>query len=190
MARDMDSDKRDVLLALLNEKYQSIHVMRRRVETYYLASVGFLVGLVSWVIQHEGRPQLHQSILLSVTIIVGIAAIVLQICDIRKGFQSTWAVVRGMEDLLGCWKPDHFGPGTGTLYPETWQATGTKKGKGRFFGHCFTILVIAALIALASIWIRYMCAASAGSTSGKADHRITQELVSEKEDGGKHGDVH
>lgn len=146
-----ENQKVEVLLNLLDERYNASHEMRRRSTQFTVWLLGFVLVANGWLIINGDRLSSADNILITtlVTILGGIT--VLFIKGIQKGFRNNFEVLIKLENILGCYEVGVYKENV-CIYPEEY-----KEYDGfNWFGHFETLymwIVGTYIITVLIIWI-------------------------------------
>jgi ABC-type branched-subunit amino acid transport system permease subunit len=147
----IDSDKKiNILLSLLNERYNASHKIRERSFRFAVWLLGLAVALV-WVLISGNPLNVLQKIMLTifVSILGGITFFFLY--SLKKGFDNNRKVIIKIEEALGCYK-DGIYSDSEALYPNEYK----QMEKGSWFFHFNTIyllIIIVTLIIIILTWV-------------------------------------
>jgi hypothetical protein len=142
------TEKTNVLLAALNERYEALRIIRARVQDVSLWTMGILFGASGWII--ASRQQFSWGTKIAFLVVLAVALGVVRCCylaDLANGFRTQQRVAAKIEEALGLFAPDFFGEtGTGSVYPKEWARTGSTRGKGKFFVTNFALIYVAGIL--------------------------------------------
>jgi hypothetical protein len=138
-----EEQKVSVLLAALQERYESVRIIRERMQTICIWALGLLLAAAGWLIQSNIALTLFQKLMC----VAGVAAafVVLRfyyLADLYTGFKGQQRTAVRLEKALGLFSPGMFDDEKDSLYPERWLSAGTDKGEGRFFHSIFALLYV------------------------------------------------
>ena len=138
-----DEHKTQILIAALEERYKAIHIIRDRVQSIGIWSLGLLLGASAWIIQSEqGLDPFKKTIY-----IIGAlsAAAVLRfdyLEDLKRGFKGQQRVAARLEKALGLYDSGKFDASGESIYPKEWERAGTETGNGKFFATTYNLLYV------------------------------------------------
>ena len=146
--------KIEILLVALQERYNSVHAIRERVQSVSLWVLGILLSASGWLFQSDVCFTLSQKILFTILslCIWGILK-KLYFSDLEKGFNSQRKILAKIEDSLGFYKKSHFNESEDTLYPKEWRHAGEKGSEGKFFQNTYNLIAVSFGIFILSILI-------------------------------------
>ncbi len=144
-----------ILLSAAEERYKSIHLMRERVYKISIWAVGIFLVVVGWIAKEGSEFLVMQKVFITIAVLLASGSVYFYIRDIKKGFDSNFAVLTRIERLLGLYEPGFFNGAEGGLYPEEWGRT--KDRPGKFFKYTYLILWTGALIVLFEVWLTGIC---------------------------------
>jgi hypothetical protein len=147
-----ENKKIDVLLSALEERYNSIHKIRERVQGIGIWALGLLLGASAWLMQSDIILSVIQKALASVAILV--AFIILRFVylkDLNKGFNSQQRVAARLEKALCLYAPGVFDDSKEPIYPKEWERAGTEKSDGKFFNSTYLLLYLGVTIFIFAI---------------------------------------
>ncbi len=145
------SDKKDILIAALEERYEAIRVIRERVQSIGLWALGFMLAATGWLVQSDVFISPKQK--LFYTVALGVAFLALRfkyLDDLQKGFAAQQRVAVRLEKTLGLYTSGVFDESGESIYPQKWEQAGNDNGDGKFFTSTYLLLYIGiAILALA-----------------------------------------
>ena len=155
----MDENKKtDVLIAALEERYSSIHKIRDRVQSTGVWALGLLLGASGWLIQSEVYLTSTQKSLGILGVLAAFVALrFFYLEDLQKGFKAQQQTAAKLEKALGFFTPGFFDGSDKTLYPESWEHSGTDKGSGKFFDTTYMLLYIGFVFLILVIFLNGIC---------------------------------
>ena len=145
-----ETDKIQILLALLERRYDSIEKIREHVYNISIWMLGVFLAASSFIMQGKIQLNLLEKVFLAMIVVFILMVILLYIKDQERGFSSQFRAAIRIEKLLGFYKPGAFDLEEG-LYPAEWAHTGTELGQGRFFRNITLLLCLGTIIPLAAI---------------------------------------
>lgn len=141
------SDKKDILIAGLEERYESIRAIRDKVQSVGLWTLGLMIGASTWLLQHNVALSLSQKLFYMIILTIGVGVLRFKyLKDLQNGFRSQQVTSVRLEEALGFYTPRFFNKEEDTLYPKHWNDAGTNKSGGRFFQTTHTLLYTGAVI--------------------------------------------
>jgi len=148
----LDTDKKDILIAALRERYQAMHIIRSRVQSIGLWSLGIFLGASGWLIQANLALTLKQRVVFSLAVLI--AFIVLRyvyLRDLHKGFQGQQRSAVNIEETLGYYTPGEFNDSNEPIYPKEWKHAGTGNGSGNYFFSTYILIYTGVCLLLFTI---------------------------------------
>lgn len=147
-----NTDKKDVLISALEERYKALHVIRERVQSIGVWALGLMTAAAGWLLQGDiwlnpGRKFLY-------LVVLGITFWALRfkyLEDLQKGFVSQLQVAVRIEEALGLYESGVFDRLKKPIYPTKWKKAGGKHGDGKFFSSTYLLLYIGIAILAGSI---------------------------------------
>ncbi|MFA5792199.1 MAG: hypothetical protein WC884_04170 [Candidatus Paceibacterota bacterium] len=147
-----DEQKLNILLTVLQEKYNSLHIIRERVQNICLWILGILLGAGGWIIQSDIILFNKEKILFLIGAIVSFVVLrFLYLSDLEKGFKSQQIVTVHLEKTLGLFDSNIFDETGESMYPKSWEKAGSKDTKGNFFFTSYLLLYIGFIFLFVSI---------------------------------------
>ena len=117
----LDSNKISILISALEERYNSIHVIRDRIQTVSLWIMGLLIWWAWWIFQSELVLECEEKIFLILFLIVTFFMLkFFYFDDLEKWFQSQREIAGKLEKSLGFYNDGFFIEWDNSLYPKTW----------------------------------------------------------------------
>jgi len=145
-----DKNKIDILLSLLNERYNVSHKIRERSLRFTLWILGFAIAFV-WILINGTFFTISQKIILTFLVVVfGIISFWF-VRSLEKGFNKNREVMIDIEKALGCYD-EGFYVGSKALYPDTYRE---KKKKSRFshFRSIYLLIIPVVLLIICLVWV-------------------------------------
>lgn len=142
-----ENKKIDVLLLALEERYNSIHKIRERIQGIGIWALGLLLGTSAWLMQSDIILSVSQKALAIAAILA--AFIILRFVylkDQNKGFKSQQRVAARLEKSLSLYTPGVFDDLKEPIYPKEWEGAGTEKSDGKFFNSTYLLLYVSVTI--------------------------------------------
>jgi len=144
-----DDKKVDILLSLLNERYNASHRMRERSLNFAIWILGFGIA-VAWMLLRDTNLSISQKVVLTIFIvIIGYLTRKFLLC-IEVGFNANKEVMVTIEEALECYEQNKYMEGK-SLYPEKYRNSECTKAS-HFKSLYEWIWVIIALLA-SLIWL-------------------------------------
>src|SRR3989338_7046848 len=103
------SDKKDILIAALEERYEAMRVIRERVQSIGIWSLGLMLAAAGWLIQSDSFVSPERKLLYLFG--VGAAFIALRfkyLDDLERGFEGQQKIAVRLERALGLYTPGVF----------------------------------------------------------------------------------
>jgi len=120
-----DNKKIDILLSLLNERYNASHKMRERSLDFSIWILGFCIA-IAWMLLSNINLSLSQKIILTMFIVI-IGCLTRKFLSyIKAGFNTNKEVMITLEEALECYKPNKYIENK-SLYPEKYKDLEYKK---------------------------------------------------------------
>jgi hypothetical protein len=120
-----DDKKVDILLSLLNERYDASHKMRERSLNFAIWILGFGIA-VAWMLLRDINLSISQKVILTIFIvIIGYLTRKFLLC-IEAGFNANKEVMITLEEALECYEQNKYMEGK-SLYPEKYRNSGCTK---------------------------------------------------------------
>jgi len=147
-----DNKKIDILLSLLNERYNASHRMRERSLDFAIWILGFGIA-VAWMLLSGVNLSISQKVILTIFIvIIGCLTRKFLLC-IEAGFNTNKEVMITLEETLECYKPNKYMEDK-SLYPEKYkdlECTKTSHFKSLYEWIWVIIILLVSLIWLGQI---------------------------------------
>lgn len=151
-----DEKKVDVLLASLEERYRSIHIIRERVQSVCLWVLGLSMFATGWIIQSNLHFQIVESILYILALaVVWYVFIFFYFANLEKGFRAQLRTAANIESSLHLYDAGFYITDK-TIYPLVWKNAGGENFEGKFFLNHYIIFSLG-LIVLAAIILFNIC---------------------------------
>lgn len=149
-----EETKSQILLAALSERYESLRVIRERVQTVGLTVIGLLLGAGGWLIQSEQGYECAEKLVLTMGVLAAVAVLRwMYLSDLQKGFKSQQRVAASIEKELGLYAPGALSASSDAIYPEAWAKAGQEDGPGRFFSATYWMIFVGTVFLIVTIWI-------------------------------------
>ncbi len=147
-----DSNKVNILLSALQERYNAIHIIRARVESICTWTLGILVTATGLFIGKSAELSCDEKVFLTVALIAILLALrFLFLRDLEKGFRSQFRTAARIENILHLFEDDAYSQAS--VYPKGWKDSGEKGCEGRYFRSNYVLLYLGFSIMIASIWL-------------------------------------
>jgi hypothetical protein len=139
-----DEQKVNILMLALDERYASLRVIRERVQSIGIWSLGLLITASGWVIQSDVSFSFTQKVMLLTGLFIAFYALRFRYLeDLERGFKKQQQVAVRLEKALGMYEPNFFDKNEeDPIYPRAWQAAGNKDGNGKFFQSTHLLLYV------------------------------------------------
>lgn len=145
-----ESDKVNILLNLLNERYNASHKMRERSLNFAIWILGFVVVSIGWLLLNGARLTASQGCALTVIVIV-IGIITFWFLQaIKKGFDKNMEVMINIEQALGCYKQGLYNDSK-ALFPNEYKYV-KKQPLSSHFISIYVWIIVAAVVTIFMIW--------------------------------------
>jgi len=145
-----EGDKVNILLNLLNERYNASHKMRERSLNFAIWILGFVIVSVAWLLLNGTcltTPQ--RSVLTAIIIFIGIITFWF-LRAIKKGFDKNMEVMINIEQALGCYEEGLY-TDSKALFPTEYKDI-KKQPLSSHFISIYVWIIVAALVAVFMIW--------------------------------------
>lgn len=138
-----DSQKIDILLNALEERYSALRTIRERVQNVGIWALGLFLGGAAWLIQSPIDLSVGQKALYTIGLSIAVALLRFEyLGDLEKGFKSQQIVTARLEKALGLFNSGVFDQEPDGIYPETWKKAGTGQSTGKFFQTTYLLLLL------------------------------------------------
>jgi len=149
-----NEQKTTILLSALEERYNSIHIIRDRVQNTCIWTLGLLLTAAGWLVQSTTVLTCKQKIIFSIFIVFVFTVVrCFYLKDLNKGFKSQQKIAARIEETLCLYETDVFGNSGSSVYPKEWKNSGDKDGQGNFFSTSYYLLYAGVFILLLAIWL-------------------------------------
>jgi hypothetical protein len=156
------NDKVAILLAALGERYNSIRLIRARVENIGVWVIGLALAAGGWLLQSSAALSATQRVVLILGTLIALGAIrFCYLADLHRRFLKQQRSSVRLEEVLGLYERGLFDSTNEPIYPQAWKAAGTVLSHGKFFRSASLLIYIAAAFLVASI---LACGAIAANT--------------------------
>jgi hypothetical protein len=142
--RSLDKEQKVViLLAALEERYNSLRTIRDRVQNIGIWALGIFMTAGSWIILNENKLSQIESGLYILGVAVAFFTLHFKYLeDLHRGFNAQLRVTVRLEKALGFFTEGYFDDEDTPLYPKKWESAGSEKGDGNFFNSTYILLYI------------------------------------------------
>jgi hypothetical protein len=149
------TNREEILLEALSERYRSLAVIRDRVQAVALWVLGLLAAASGWIIVEHPLLSCERRVSFSLMVIVIFLLLrLIYFRDLQRGFVTQQRVAVRIETELGLYGPELNKSGQGeSIYPESWQKAGNTDGGGRFFKTNSLLLLAGVILFLVVLWI-------------------------------------
>ncbi|HEV2560737.1 MAG TPA: hypothetical protein VGT78_01225 [Rhizomicrobium sp.] len=146
------ADKVTILLAALSERYNSLHLIRARVESIGTWIIGLSLGAGGWLLQSTHALTCADRSVLIIGVLLGLAVLrYFYLADLRTGFKAQQRVAARLEDALGLYEDALFDAHASPIYPIGWKNAGAKESEGKFFQSTYLMIYLSAIFLTISI---------------------------------------
>lgn len=147
-----NKQKVDILLKALDERYQSIRVIRERIQNICIWTLGLLVTVAGWLIQSDMLfIDLNQKVIYTIFIVLTFALIrFYYLLDLHKGFKNQLKVATHIEGALKLYEVSEFDSLKSSIYPKEWK----NENNGKFFNTNVRLIDLGTFILLVSLWLK------------------------------------
>lgn len=148
-------EKNGILLSALAERYNSIHIIRERVQNTCIWTLGILLAVSGWFVQTDKTFTCLEKQLFVLAVLISFYAIRFRyLRDLEIGFRNQQLVLVRLEKTVGLYTPKVFDDEETCLYPEGWMKAGQNKCEGKFFGSTHLLLYIGVCALILSIVLK------------------------------------
>jgi len=162
-----ESEKIDILLNLLNERYSASHKIRERSLRLTIWILGLAVAFI-WILVSGTSLTLHQKWILTVIVAVLGGVSFWFVYALERGFDKNREVMIDLEEALGCYQEGLY-IDSKALYPNEYKQLNNKSRFSHFKSIYILTIPIAILIILL-IWFKPSKEAQ-GPTSEQTKHQ-------------------
>lgn len=136
-----DNNKIEILISALNERYQSMHNIRDRVQNTGIWILGILSSISGWLIQSSVYLTCFNKIIYLIALFATYHVIRFHYLeDLNKGFKGQQKVAAKIEKNLNLFDHKFFSDEDESLYPESWEKAGMENGDGKFFETTYLLI--------------------------------------------------
>ena len=112
------SDKKDILIAALGERYEAMRVIRERVQSIGLWALGLMLAAAGWLVQSDVLILPKQKLLYIAALGVALWALRFKyLDDLHKGFSAQQRVAARLEKTLGLYTSRIFDDSGESILP-------------------------------------------------------------------------
>lgn len=156
MKSNTDSDKNaDILISALEERYNSTHKIRERVQNICVWSLGLLVAASGWLVQSKAHFSLSHTLLIAGGVFVAYWALRYRYFkDLETGFKNQMQTTARIEKTLGFYTPGFFTEEKEALYPEKWLNSGTETGNGNYFRRSYELILVGLVLFYVALLVK------------------------------------
>lgn len=142
MTDDLTKEQKlTILLAALEERYRSLHIIRDRVQNVCIWTLGVLLAASGWLVQSDVILSCRHKIAYVIGLLAAFAVLrFLYLADLNKGFKSQQQVAVRIELSLRLFQPGALNTPDQSIYPKAWEHALEKGGEGRFFLSTYMLL--------------------------------------------------
>ena len=144
-----ENKKIEILLSLLNERYNASHKMRGRSLTFTTWILGFGIAM-AWILIKEVNLTLSQKIIFTVFIIILGGFTINFLYSIEVGFNKNRKVMIDIEKILGCYEINKYSENS-SLYPKEYKDI-NKKLTWHFVSLYLWVFLITTILVIL-VWI-------------------------------------
>ncbi len=150
---EIPEDKKiEILLAVLKERYDSIHKIRDRVQSSGTWILGILLASSGWLLQVEREfSTLEKAVFILGTLAAFLVFNNVFLADLRKGFRAQQRAAVVTERALGLYEKKLFTREDISVYPDSWQSSGMENSDGKFFGTVRNLLLVGTIFLIGAI---------------------------------------
>ncbi len=141
------TDKKDILIAALEERYEAMRVIRERVQGVGVWALGLMVAASGWLVQSDAFIAPGRTLFYLIALGVVLWALRFKYFgDLQKGFSAQQRVAVRLEKALGLYTPGAFDEEEDSIYPKKWEQAGSANSDGMFFSSTYLLLYIGVVI--------------------------------------------
>lgn len=146
-----EGDKKNILINLLNERYNASHKIRERSLSFTLWILGFAIAFV-WILLNGAPLIFSQKVILTILVLVlGIISFWF-LFSLERGFEKNRRVMIDTEEALGCYEKGLY-INSKTLFPTEYKKT-EKKSIFSHFRSIYILLIPVAVLIICLIWLK------------------------------------
>jgi hypothetical protein len=139
--------KKDILIAALEERYEAMHVIRERVQSICVWTLGLMVTAAGWLMQNDIFIPPSRILFYLVALCVVLWTLRFKyLSDLQRGFSSQQRVAARLESALSLYTPGVFDKAKDSIYPKRWEHAGSGNSEGKFFSSTYLLLYIGVVI--------------------------------------------
>lgn len=147
------SEKIEILKHALDERYQSMHAIRKRVQETGVWFLGLVLAAAAWTVSTpEVLTNSQKVIYISVTLACSCLIRFWYISDLCAGFKTQQRTAAKIEEALGLFLPGVFA--ADAIYESQWRAAGTEQGEGNFFRTSYLLIYAATIFLVGAILLK------------------------------------
>lgn len=147
-----DNKKIEILLFSLKERYEAMHIIRKRVQDFCVWVMGILITISGMLFKSNYIFGIKEKIIYSFAIILIFLLVrFYHLKDLSKGFNGQQKIASKLETRLGLYD-SNFADNCDTIFPKKWQNAGTRKGEGKYFKTSYYLLYFGFGIFILTIW--------------------------------------
>ncbi len=149
-----DNEKANIVLNLLNERYNASHKIREQSEKFTIWVLGFAISVIGFLLFKSPGLALLQKIMLSVIAIIIVALTGWRQYALYKGFIANRKVMITLEETLGVYDVGTYIESK-TLYPDRYRQIDripSRKGLTYHFYVTFALILSIFLLLIVLIW--------------------------------------
>lgn len=155
MKKATHSDKKDILIAALEERYEAMRVIRERVQSIGLWALGLMLAATGWLVQSDVFISPKQKLFYIVALGVAFWALRFKYTDdLQRGFAAQQRVAVRLEKTLGLYTSGVFDDSEESIYPQKWEQAGNDNCDGKFFTSTYLLLYIGIVILALAILLQ------------------------------------
>ena len=117
----LNPEKISILSSALEERYNSIHIIRERIQTVSLWIMGLLNWWAWWIFQSDLLLYCDEKLFLILFLILTFFMLkFFYFDDLEKWFQSQRTIAAKIEETLGFYEEWYFNNWNDSIYPKSW----------------------------------------------------------------------
>jgi ABC-type branched-subunit amino acid transport system permease subunit len=172
-----ENQKLDILINLLNERYNASHKIRERSLRFTIWVLGLAVALI-WILINESLLTLSQKVILTILVITLEGVTFWFIYSLKSGFKKNREVMIKLEEALGCYQEGLYLESK-AVYPNEYK---NKKEKTRF-SHFKSIYILLIPIAILIIFLIWLTPSEEGKSQSSSQTKYQLQIESQKAEG-------
>lgn len=149
-----NEQKVSTLHLALQERYESMRVIRERVQNICIWVLGILLSASGWIIQNDTIFYTQKKLLFFTGILISL--IVLRfwyLNNLEKGFKAQQKVAVRIEKSLGLFELNIFDESGEPIYLKSWEKAGLESSDGQFFKTNYMLLYVGFVFLSISIFL-------------------------------------